>query len=120
MNIAKLLGLLALLFLVSCAGIGKIPDTETIMIAPFEDGPEAFSITTVSKVERSYTPSETEELMPTLICKRGSDWNKWRAFALKACRLAKRDDEQCDLDVKSVGEGIEILDKLSEVFVRNN
>lgn len=116
MNIVKLVSLLVLSFQVSCAGIGKIPDTEILLIAPFEDGPEAFGITTVTKKERDYSAEETKELLPTLICKRGSDWNKWREFSLKACRLAQKDGEKCNLNVKSVGDAINILDNMAKTF----
>lgn len=120
MTIVKLLGLLVLFFQVSCGskGIGDIPDTEVIVLIPFEDAMEAMSITTVSKKERLYTPAETEEMLPELVCKKLDDWNEWRKFSLKACRLAIRDGEKCVLHVKSVGDGLVILEEVIQKIKR--
>lgn len=98
----------------NCTGIGKVPNVKICVEIPFIDGPEGACTTTVTHESEIINHKEWEKSRPTKLMLDASEWSKIRKYWIKACRLAKRDGEECNIAIDSIDKAINDLDKILE------
>ena len=91
---------------------GGITEVDPCMEIPFVDGAEGACTNTVTHIAYLVNNKDWEEMRPTMIMLRASDWSKIKLDWLKACRMMVRDGNKCKVAVKSVDDAIMLLNDM--------
>lgn len=101
--------------MVTACATTDIPNIKIHAEIPFQDGPEAAFVETVSHKEGIVGNKDWEKQRPYMLMIHIDDWAKIKKGWLKACRINR---DKCNITVESIDEVVRKLDKIIEGVVK--